>query len=72
MAPKDAGKAATKTWNDALEKKFLFEIIERGGASASAWNDIAAKWGPPHTKGSLRYVSTASQIHVERTNVQVA
>jgi hypothetical protein len=44
------------TWNDALEKKFLLELLILGGSSAANMGVIAEKWGKPHTKGSLGYV----------------
>ena len=48
-----------KTWTESLEKQFLLEIISRGEVpiNGAMLDDIAKKWGKPHTKGSLRYVS---------------
>jgi hypothetical protein len=44
-------------WTDIVEKRFLLEIIERGAANNATFVDIAKKWGAPHTKASLKYVS---------------
>jgi hypothetical protein len=53
MATKDT--KAAKTWDDALEKKFLLEIIHELGTTVpkSVYEKIAARWGDPHTTGSL-------------------
>lgn len=64
MAPKAASAPGGGTWNDALEKEFLLEVIDRGAANAATFGEIAAEWGPPHTKGSLAYVKADFLDHI--------
>jgi hypothetical protein len=44
------------TWTETLEKQFLLDIIDRAETkvSSAVFDDIADKYGKPHTRGSLQ------------------
>jgi hypothetical protein len=59
-------------WNDALEKRFLLEVITlANGANMATFDVIAKKWGGSHTKGSLKYVRSYLRLRGQKPILMV-